>query len=127
MSLFSTLKARLNAALHPDLNFEAKWIVAVSDHRISCTRPNGKAESLEWADLKVVAIETTDEGPFAADVFWYLAGESSGCVVPLGATGEPTLVERLQTLPGFDNEALIKAMTSTSNQRFILWRKNGAT
>ena len=127
MGLFSVLKARLNATRNPDLKVEEKWIVAVSDDRISCTRPSGKIESLEWADLQVVAIETTDQGPFAADVFWYLAGETSGCVVPLGATGEPALVELLQTLPGFDNEALIKAMSSTSNQRFILWRKNDAT
>jgi hypothetical protein len=77
--------------------------------------------------LQLVAVETTDEGPFAADVFFHLTGETSGCVVPLGATGEPVLVERLQTLPGFDNETLIKAMTSTSNQRFILWQKQNAT
>jgi hypothetical protein len=127
MSFFSTLKARMHAGRNPELNVESKWIVTVSDEQISCERPNGKVESLDWADLKIVAVETTDKGPFAADVFWYLAGETSGCIVPLGATGEPGLVERLQTLPGFDNETLIKAMTSTSNQRFILWQRSDAT
>ena len=127
MGLLSTLKARLNAARNPDLRFEAKWVVTVSSDRISCERPNGNVKSVEWADLRMVAVETTDEGPFAADVFWHLTGETSSCVVPLGATGEPALVERLQTLPGFDNETLIKAMTSTSNQRFILWQKPDAT
>jgi hypothetical protein len=127
MGFFTILKARWRAACNPDLNFEAKWNVTVSENEVSCTRPNGKVESLKWDDLEVVAVETTNEGPFVADVFWYLAGETSGCVVPLGATGEDAMLKRLQTLPGFDNETLSKAMASTSNQRFILWRKNDAT
>ena len=74
-----------------------------------------------------MAIETTDEGPYAPDVFWYLAGKQTGCVVPLGATGEGEMISRLQALSGFDNEAFSEAMTSTSNRRFFVWRSNGAT
>jgi hypothetical protein len=86
-------------------------------------RPQLIVESLTWNDLEVVAIETTDEGPFVTDVFWLLPGETSGCVVPLGATGEDLMLKRLQILPGFDNETLTKAMSSTSNARFVLWRR----
>src|SRR5687767_7649093 len=100
MTFLTTLKTRLNAALHPDLNFERKWVVTVSESELTCKRPNGEVESLNWDDLQVVAIETTDQGPHIADVFWYLAGKQSGCVVPLGATGEDDMVKRLQTLPG---------------------------
>lgn len=127
MSFLDSLKTRLRAVVHPNLNFEAKWIVTLSDREISCTRPNGKVETLKWDDLELVAIETTDEGPFATDVFWYLAGETSGCVIPLGATGEDVLLTRLQALPDFDNEKLIQAMTSASNQRFILWVRRAGT
>lgn len=127
MSLLGTLKARLNAALTPDLNFESKWIVKMSDTHVSCTRPNGQTESLNWDDLRTVVIETTDEGPYAADVFRYLVGEQAGCVVPLGATGEDVMVKRLQALPGFDNDAFGEAMISTSNRKFIVWQRNGAT
>ncbi len=127
MTFLATLKTRFNAAFHPDLNFEAKWVVAVSESEVSCTRPNGEVESLRWDDLQVVAIETTDEGPYIADVFFYLAGEQTGCVVPLGATGEDEMIKRLQDLPGFDNEAFSEAMASTSNRKFIVWRRNGAT
>ena len=127
MGLLAKLKGRLRLSANPDLNFESKWIVTVSEQGISCMRPNGIVESLTWDDLEVVAIETTDEGPFVADVFWFLAGETSGCVVPLGATGEDIMLKRLQTLPGFDNETLTKAMSSTSNARFVLWRRTAAT
>lgn len=126
MSFLPTLKSRLNA-LHPDLNFESKWVVTVSETECSCTRPNGGVESLKWDDLEIVAIETTDEGPYAADVFWYLAGEQTGCVVPLGATGEDEMVKRLQALSGFDTEAFGEAMTSTSNRQFIVWDRHGTT
>jgi hypothetical protein len=117
----------MNAEANSNRNPESNWVVTLSDEEISCTRPNGKVESLKWNDLKLVTIETTDEGPFVADVFWCLAGETSGCVVPLGATGEEAMLERLQALPGFDNEQLIEAMASTSNQRFLLWRKADVT
>lgn len=108
----------------PDLNFEANWIVTVSDVEISCRRPNGEIESVTWDDLKIVVIETTDEGPYAPDVFWYLAGEKSGCVVPNGATGEEEMLKHLQLLPNFDNEALISAMSSTDNNKFVCWKRD---
>ena len=126
MGLFATLKGRLRGAVNPDLSDEAKWIVIVSELELSCMRPNGALEAVAWDDLEVVAIETTDEGPFVADVFWNFAGKTSSCVVPLGATGDEALLTRVQSLPGFDNEMLVKAMTSTSNERFVLWRRNAS-
>lgn len=127
MGLFTALKGRLRAAVNPDLSDGAKWIVTVSELELSCMRPNGAVESLAWNDLEVLAIETTDEGPFVADVFWNFQGKTSRLVVPLGATGDEAMLTRVQSLPGFDNEMLVKAMTSTSNERFILWRRNSAS
>src|ERR1700754_3030753 len=104
-------------------NPEGAFVVTMSDDLISCARSTGLIESVRWDDLKEVAIVTTDEGPFAIDVIWLLVGESSGCVVPQGAAGEQELLVRLQTLPGFNNEALIEAMTSTRNRKFVCWEK----
>jgi hypothetical protein len=123
MGFSTTLKTRLHAATHPPLKSEAQWVVTITDQNVSCTRPNGKVESLAWDDLQVVAIETSDEGPYVMDVFWYLAGEHSGCVIPNGATGVAELIERLQALADFDNASLSNAMASASNARFILWRR----
>jgi hypothetical protein len=88
MSLWSELKVRLKAGLSPDLRFESRWAVTVSDAQITCKRPSGVIESIDRDDLEIVVIETNDEGPFAPDVFWYLAGGKSGCVVPIGVSGE---------------------------------------
>ena len=108
------------------MNQESHWIVTVTDTEISCARPDGQTESVTWDDLKAVAIETTDEGPFSMDVFWLLVGEHGGCVVPQGAKGEDVLLERLQQLPGFDNEAFIEAMGCTQNNRFLCWQRDVA-
>jgi hypothetical protein len=107
------------AALYP----ESEYVVTITDQGVSCQRPNGQLESVDWADLKVVLINTTDQGPLGAGVLWFLSGEKGGCIIPQGVAGEYLLLERLQALDGFDNEALIKAMRSTENQSILWWRR----
>ena len=109
----------------PPIQPESRIVVHVSDTEVRCERPDGRVESVTWNDLQAVIIETTDAGPIGADVFWILAGTStsSGCVIPQGATGDSALLERLQKLPGFDNEAFIRSMTSTDNEKFLCWQR----
>jgi hypothetical protein len=56
-------------------------------------------------------------------VWWLLESDNAFVAIPQGATGEEKLIERLQQLPHFDNDAMSNAMRSTSNQRFICWSK----
>ena len=105
---------------------EASVIVTFDSEGIRCSKPNSKEESITWEKLDAVLIETNDEGPMLPDVFWLLLTKdmTSGCMIPQGATGEKELLDEMQgKLPGFDNEMLIKAMTSTDNQRFLIWEK----
>ena len=85
---------------------------------------DGKQETVLWSELQNVTIMTTDEGPFSDDVFWVLSGSETGCLVPSEAEGMKELLPRLQQLPGFDNEAVIRAMGSTGNEKFLCWRRN---
>jgi hypothetical protein len=86
---------------------------------------DGRSEHVRWDELEEVGIITTDEGPFAEDVYWILVarGGNGGCAVPSGAEGADALLARLQELPGFDNEVVIRAMASTENARFVCWRR----
>ena len=104
---------------------ESRVVVHVTDEEVICERPDGKTERVRWADLQRVEVITTDDGPFAPDVFWVLHGTAGGCAVPQGATGDRELLTRLQALPGFDNESFIRAMGSTENARFPCWQKTG--
>jgi hypothetical protein len=101
--------------------------VLVTGDPVTRLRPDGVQESIRWDDLAEVGIITTDKGPWSEDVFWVLIASDgkSGCAVPQGAEGSDTLLKALQKLHGFDSEAVIKAMGSTSDARFV-WRKRSA-
>jgi hypothetical protein len=112
-------KSRESSNLIP----ESLCVVQISEKEVSCSSPNGRIENVEWDDLQSVEIVTTVKGPFLPDVFWVLNGLRTRCVIPQGATGEMDLLNRLQKLPGFQNEVGIKAMMSTDNARFLCWKR----
>jgi hypothetical protein len=92
---------------------------------IRVRQPDGREETLVWADLARVAIMTTCAGPFATDLFWILTPREGGrnLVIPLGATGEHELLKAMQRrLRGFDNMAVIEAMGSTDDASFPVWQ-----
>jgi microcystin degradation protein MlrC len=123
MGWLSQLREKYTAAQSAGINPEASFTVAVTDEGVSCSRPTGLIESVAWDDLKEVSIITNDEGPFAIDVMWLLVGDHGGCVVPQGAAGEGELLKRLQGLDGFNSEAVVEAMSSTTNRKFLCWQK----
>ena len=84
---------------------------------------DGETQSVRWDDLQEVGILTTDDGPAAEDVHWILLGASGRCAVPGGAKGMNELLVRLQQLPGFNNEAVNKAMGSTTHNNFVCWKR----
>ncbi len=97
--------------------------VSFDDESVICRRPGGLVETVRWSDLQVVFIQTTDDGPAVDDVFWVLGGSDSGCVVPIEADGIELLLERLQRLPSFDNNAVIHAMSCAENREFVCWQR----
>lgn len=87
--------------------------------------PGDSPRSLRWGDFGRVFIRTTDEGPWAPDVFWIVEDRTgqSALIFPGGASGEGEALEAMQArLPGFDNAALIKAMGCTWHAVFVLWQ-----
>lgn len=105
---------------------EAQFIVQSNKDAITVTAPNGEKQSVLWKDLTKVAIRTTDDGPWQADVFWgfHTGNDKPTLVFPGGATGEQELLKEMESrLHGFDDQAVIKAMGSTSNAYFIVWQR----
>ncbi len=97
----------------------------ITDDGVRRFRPDGLEESVRWEDLAEVGVITTSEGPFVEDVFWILIAQDGkgGCAIPQGAEGTDKLLEALQRLDGFDNEAVIQAMASTADARFVCWKR----
>lgn len=101
----------------------ARPTVTFNEEVITCQRPSGLVETVKWADLQMIMIMTTEDGPAVNDVFWVFEAGNSGCVVPSDADGMERLLIRLQQLPGFDNESVLTAMASTTNQQFVCWKQ----
>ena len=111
-----------STTLSPESNTpERNTIVEINDNEVRVSNSGEETQVIRWDDLQRVFIQTTDEGPFAPDVFWILQGSEERCVVPQGAMGEPELMERLQRLPGFKSESIIDAMGCVTNQIFECW------
>ncbi len=78
--------------------------------------PGADPQTLAWSELQQVKILTTE-----VDFYFLLEGGGKSLVI---AQEEQTgLLERLQELPGFDNDAFIQATMSTSNAEFLCWKR----
>jgi hypothetical protein len=106
------------------LLFESKVIVSFDESGISAAFPGGEIEAIAWSEVQRVAIETNDSGPWGADFWWLLEGETRRCAYPQGATGELEAMAMFPSrFPGFSHEAVIAANCSTSNARFLCWER----
>jgi hypothetical protein len=91
--------------------------------------PRKGIERLPWDSLARVLVITTDEGPFAEDMFWVLVPRAGkGLVIANGAQGTSSLMgEMASRLVGFDHHAVVKSAGSTTNAIFEIWRAPDAT
>ena len=85
-------------------------------------RSDGVPEAVAWAALRKVEIVTTDDGPFSEDFFWLLHGvDGEGVCIGQELASTVDLLGRLQQLPGFNNEAVIRASCCVEPARFVCW------
>ncbi|MBO0853321.1 MAG: hypothetical protein J2P18_06090 [Nocardia sp.] len=100
--------------------------VEITDRFVRRTLDNGRIEEVTWHELTEVRMITTADGPFADDVFFVLIGaRGNGCVVPHSAA-DTGFLARLQSLPGFDNAKVLKAMGTSGDCQFLVWRRRSA-
>jgi hypothetical protein len=92
-------------------------------------RPDGQREELEWDVLERVVVRVSDRAPWTGTAWLILAGAADsgkGCVVPLNAANHAALLERLQALPGFNQQkldnALRDAAAGKSRSDAICWK-----
>jgi hypothetical protein len=109
------------------LRFESKVVVSFDESGISAAFPEGPTEAIAWSEVQRVAIETNDSGPWGADFWWLLEGETRRCAYPQGATGELEALKELPSrFPGFNHEAFGAANRCTFNARFLCWERGKA-
>lgn len=96
--------------------------VEYTDTALIYRQPDGVTRTVLWDNLRSVLLETTDQGPFVEDVWWILIDDVGHCIISQEDGGE-ALLQRLQQLPNFDNDAVIAAMGSVENKIFVCWQR----
>ncbi|MEM8605895.1 MAG: hypothetical protein AAGF92_02220 [Myxococcota bacterium] len=119
--MFAFIKKALTGTPWPS---PAHAEVTFDDHELVHTTTSGTTATIPWADLTRVQIVTTNAGPFACDLFWRLTANGTEHTIASEAHGTDLLLERLQALPGFNNEAVIEAMGSTHHATFEVWARS---
>ena len=113
----------LRAKYSSRVDFERDVVVSTSDTGIAAAYPTGTVQTIEWASVVRIAVETNDSGPWGTDVWWCIEGSSSSCSFPLGATGRDAAIDEIRKrFPGFQ----VLGMNSTSNDRFVCWEEGHA-
>lgn len=117
-SVFSCIS--VNKEFYP----EGPWISEITDEHYICKTNEGKEYRLDPKTVSIIKIITNDKGPFEEDVFYKLEGPDLSCYLPQAADPNGDFLEMLQSLKGFNNKAVMKAMTSTENKVFIIWDRD---
>ena len=103
---------------------EEYYVITLTSESLMVTHPKHGVEQIQWAAIEKIELVTTDEGPWLPDVWLVLSGGGDICSIPQGASHYEEVYDKVSALPGFDFEAVLSAMTSTDNARFVLWRKS---
>jgi len=115
-------------AIEPRLRKPATETIQIDDSGV--LRVEGAIrEQISWNEVHEIRIITTDEGPYREDVFFVLiSADGKGCLVPHDAAVRTKLLEELQSrFANLDDDAVIRAMGSTSNNNFLIWKAGGVT
>ena len=99
------------------------WLVKF-DEIIKCKTRFGKTFERDPKKIMAIKIITNDRGPFREDVFWKFEHEDGDFYFPSSSDITGSFTSMMQGLKGFNNEELIKAMSSAENAIFVVWDRN---
>jgi hypothetical protein len=124
--VLSVVKGWIQRRLHP-VRPEDLYFVTVTKESVRVEHPKRGNQEIRWCDLEEIDFMTTDEGPFAPDLFLKLTGGGTSCVIPSGTAGYDAVFGIVSEYEGFDATASLLAMGSTENALFKVWERKPAS
>lgn len=118
MGFFSRLFGK-KTSQNPEDDFE----ITITDVFVRVKHPKRKTEEILWKDINEIKFINTDTGPFTPDVWLALIGDTGGCLIPQGTEGFEKVYDIVSKYEGFDYENVIKSMSSTDSEQFLLWTR----
>lgn len=97
--------------------------ITITNDNVQVDHPEREREQITWADIAEISVITTDEGPFVPDVWLILMGKDCSCSIPQGAPKFDEIYDIVSKYDGFDFEEFIKAMGSSDNAKFNVWKR----
>lgn len=85
--------------------------------------PGAPPASITWSELETITIVSSEQLG-SNELYWLISGSNRRhpLIIPMGAPGEHELVQAMQArLDGFDNMAVVEAMSSVEDALFIVW------
>jgi hypothetical protein len=119
MSLLSRLFRR-NAA--PELLIDAVWF---DSDGVTRREPNGRMTTLEWRELREVALMNRLAADGLPSPRLILTGQSGGILADLHVDGADRLVKRIASMRGYDHAAFMEAISRNDPLRIVFWRPPG--
>lgn len=104
-------------------NPEDDFVVTITNEYVRVEHPKRKTEEIFWKDINEIRFINTDTGPFTPDIWLALIGSNSGCLIPHGAKGCDKVYDIVSKYEGFNYDNVIKSMSSTNNEQFLLWTR----
>lgn len=107
--------------------WDSGWTVAVENSAIIARNPRGETTTVPFDAIAGVVVQTTSDGPWFSDVWWWLFDSDTK---PLGifpgeAEGASQAVDILTGFEGFDHRTMIEAMGCTNDRIFAVWQREG--
>jgi hypothetical protein len=120
---FSMLAAGIRHARFP-AGTGGTGIVELDERQLTYfSADTGGAVSLD--DLLKVAIRTSNDGPFASDMFWEWTDATGQTLsIPGNAEGSDQIYDALSALSGVDYDAIMRASGEAAKNYFVIWQKS---
>ena len=100
-----------------------KWITNIAFHDEGVMLLTGGLKKLRYQDLTKILAVTTDQAPDDIDYFLVLETPKMKAIIPQNVLEFDKLLEELQEIPRFDEDAIDNALESFENNVFTCWKK----
>lgn len=105
---------------HPEDDF----VITITSEIIKVEHPKLKSQEVLWTEINEIRLINSDEGPWLIDLWLALLCEKGSCFIPHGTKGFEEVYDIVSKYEGFDYGNVIKSMSCTDNEQFLLWVKN---
>ncbi|MBW2701296.1 MAG: hypothetical protein JRF33_10790 [Deltaproteobacteria bacterium] len=98
--------------------------IQLTEGLLQVQQADGPALEMSVDSIRRVSIQTFGLGSDGPGPLWVLEASMQKIAFPMGMEGENLFLAAVQTLPGFDDGALVDAVSAVGEGQFVCWSKS---